>query len=135
MVFDPAVFLSVSRLLADVHPTADREACFRTALGRAYYAPLMTLAARVEEVQGRGSVPAARVHASIKSALSRTGARHFRQIRQRLEALEQLRSRADYELADFDIELTEVEAAIERAERLLQSIATAPDDLFKNLRL
>ena len=132
MPFDPASWLQVASKLMGGGVDAPEQARFRTVLNRAYYAALLVLCARIEEVQGEGTVPTVMTHSAVRRALANTRNRHLLKVKQRLDTLCDDRESADYELGHKDFAQQHAEAAIERARRVVQDIKFSLQD--KHLR-
>src|SRR4051812_42770810 len=95
--FDPEEWVEVAEACCDHIPGIAAEALLRTALNRAYYAALLCVKRRIEQVHGEGAVPKFQTHAAILSAVG-SGGKGFIYIRDGLRTLRALRANADYEL-------------------------------------
>ena len=97
MPFDPERWLQVADVCCTDIPKVDSEALLRTALGRAYYAALLSIARRIEVAQGPGAIPSTSTHEAILQGL-RTGGETFEKIHRVLMRLRNYRIEADYNL-------------------------------------
>ena len=133
MSFDPELFLPVARACAAPLDGVDEQASYRTALGRAYYAPLLHIKASVERLQGPGTIREGGVHSIIFRSLkdSRVGA--FLKVLETLKILRDAREQADYDLDATELQGEEVLLHVERSRTLLTKLHTIPDDRYKNL--
>jgi hypothetical protein len=55
--FDPEEWVEVAELCCDNIPVSTERPLLRTALNRAYYAPLLSIRERIEREHGVGAVP------------------------------------------------------------------------------
>lgn len=134
MRFDPSGWLGVADHCCGEVPGVDEQALLRTALGRAYYAALLTLRARIEQAQGAGAVPRRGTHEAILHAV-RTGGREFKGVSETLHRLRRLRNSADYELDAGAFEPTDTRVEVERSRKLVRVLSSQlPDSAFLALR-
>jgi hypothetical protein len=135
MTFDPEEWLNVADVCCGIIPGVDREALFRTALNRAYYAALMLLKLRIDTVQGPGAVPAWGTHEALRQAV-RTAGPTFREISEGLDKLRAARESADYDLAGGMITYESVRRAISIARWLIRNrLKPMPDADVRRLRV
>ena len=133
MTFDPRDWLAIADHLLTI-PDPGQQSRFRTAVNRAYYAPLIFLKRRIEEVKGDGTVPESGVHRKIRLALRKTGSRHLRRVEKKLEGLQEERESADYALYRVPYDLRDVQDTVAKGKQLVAEIQSVPDRLLKNLR-
>ncbi len=133
MTFDPADWHAVGVACAAGLEGAPEEASRRTAIGRAYYAALLSIKRRVEAVQGEGVVPEARIHSAVPRALKDSGLREFRRVIDLLRDLKEDREDADYEIDVEPFKADEVEEALKRSRRLLDLLTAIPAERYRNL--
>jgi hypothetical protein len=135
MSFDAEEWLMVADVCCGSIPGISREALLRTSCNRAYYAALMVLKHRIDTAQGAGAVPRWGTHEALRQAV-RTGGPAFKQISDKLEELRKLRERADYDLADDEIEFHRVRAMIRITRWLIRNrIKALPEAEFRRLRV
>ena len=135
MSFDPETWLQVAGICTSNIPGVSREALLRTAVNRAYYAALLALKDRIEVAQGPGSVPAWGTHTALKQAVETAGA-SFKDVDLRLTWLRHARERADYDLANDEIEFHRVRAMIRITRWLIRNrIKALPEAEFRRLRV
>lgn len=135
MSFDPEEWVKVADVCCGIIPGISRDALFRTALNRAYYAALMVLKHRIEAVQGAGSVPAWGTHEALRQAVSTAGP-EFNDIREKLEVLRNHRVAADYVLSDGRFDYEAVRAAINIARWLIRNrFKRMPESEVRRLRV
>jgi hypothetical protein len=109
------------------------EALLRTALNRAYYAVLLCVKRRLEQVHGEGAVPQFQTHAAILDAV-RSGGSEFIDIRDGLRSLQALREKADYELRSAPLMWNMVHTQVRFSRWLIRSrIKALPDAEFRGL--
>jgi len=133
--FDAEEWVEVAELCCDRIEGISGEALLRTALNRAYYAALLCVKRRIEQVHGEGSVPHFQTHAAILAAL-RTGGRTFIGIHKDLRSLQAFRERADYELRSAPLIWGEVHAQVRMSRELIRTrIKALPDAEFRRLQL
>ncbi len=133
MTFDPRDWLAIADHLLTI-PAPEQQSRFRTAVNRAYYAPLILLKRRIEDVKGKGTVPESGVHGKIRSSLRKTRSQHLRKVEKKLEGLQEERESADYALYRVPYHLRDVQDTVAKGERLVAEIDSVPDSLLKNLR-
>ena len=133
MTFDPRDWLAIADHLLTI-PAPEQQSRFRTAVNRAYYAPLILLKRRIEDVKGKRTVPESGVHGKIRSALRKTRSRHLRKVEKKLEGLQEERESADYALYRVPYDLRDVQDTVNKGKSLVAEIDTVPDSLLKNLR-
>ncbi len=133
MTFDARDWLAIADHLLTIS-TPERQSRFRTAVNRAYYAPLILLKRRIEDVQGKGSVPESGVHAKIRRALRNTKANHLLKVEKKLDGLQQERESADYSLYRIPYDLRDVQDTVAKGKNLVAEIESVPDRLLRNLR-
>lgn len=134
MPFDPAYLLDVARLLISPAHKVEEQSRFRTALNRAYYAPLLVLIQRIEGVQGPGTVPLDGTHAKLRNALKDTGMQHLAKIKHKLESLGFDRNEADYNLHAPAFVQIRVEDNIAKADSLIRDIRHhLPDEKVRRI--
>lgn len=135
MPFDPEEWLRVADICCDPPAGHDQQAYFRTAVNRAYYAALLTLKQRIEQVQGRGAVPSTKTHEAIFQAI-RTGGEAFEDIYDTLRKLKEARNSADYVLDAPPLIRASAVAEVNRSKRLIRNkIRRVPAASFKRLRV
>jgi len=134
MAFSPDAWLIVARACAAPDPEcSEPEAWYRSAVNRAYYAPLMAIAARVVASQGESVFAGDRTHTQIKAALQRQrDVPVIRRLRDQLRNVENLRDRADYVLS-WGCVRDDADDALQRGERLVQLINRLPAEVFAKL--
>jgi hypothetical protein len=93
--FDPEEWVEVAEVCCEHIPGIGAEALLRTALNRAYYAVLLCVKRRLEQVHGDGAVPQFQTHAAILDAV-RSGGTGFIDIRDGLRSLQSLRENAEF---------------------------------------
>ena len=134
MTFDARGWLAIADHLLTTIPTSEQQSRFRTAVNRAYYAPLIFLKRRIEEVKGAGTVPESGMHDKIRRALRNTRARHLIRVEKKLDGLQQERESADYSLYHVPYDMRNVQDTVDKGKRLVAEIESVPDRLLKNLR-
>jgi hypothetical protein len=133
--FDPEEWVEVAELCCDRIAGINGEALLRTALNRAYYAALLCVKRRIEDVHGPGAVPQFQTHASILGVL-RTGGSAFTDIRKGLRSLQAFREKADYELRSSPLVWGVVHAQVRISRKLIRTrIKALPDAEFRRLVL
>ena len=133
MTFDARDWLAIADHLLTI-PAPEQQSRFRTAVNRAYYAPLIFLKRRIEEAKGEGTVPESGVHDKIRRALRRTKARHLLKVEKKLDGLQQERESADYFLYSIPYDLRDVQDTVAKGKNLVAEIERVPARLLKNLR-
>ena len=131
--FDAEEWVEVAEVCCDHIAGVGQEALLRTALNRAYYAALLCVKRRIEQVHGRGAVSHARTHAAILGAV-RSGGSRFSDIYKGLRALQAQREAADYELISEPLKWSMVHAQVGRSRKLIRTrIKALPDAEFRRL--
>ena len=131
--FDPEEWAEVAEMCCDRIPGIGAEALLRTALNRAYYAVLLCVKRRLEQVHGQGAVPQFRTHAAILDAV-RSGGSAFTALRDGLRSLQALREKADYELRSAPLIWGEVHTHVQLSRSLIRTrIKALPDAEFRRL--
>ena len=133
--FDPEEWVEVAELCCDNIPGIGGEALLRTALNRAYYAALLSMRQRIEQVHGVGSVPRVRTHAAILQAVKSGGIR-FAHIHYVLQRLRTLREGADYVIGSEPLVWSAVHSHVSSTRDLIRRhIKALPDTEFRRLVL
>jgi hypothetical protein len=133
--FDPEEWLEVAEVCCDRIPGVDGEALLRTALNRAYYAALLAMRERIEQVHGAGVVPRARTHAAILKAVKSGGGR-FSRIFYALQRLRELREGADYVLRSPPLVWSTVHSQVVNSRSLIRKdIKALPDADIRRLKI
>ena len=133
MAFDPRDWLAIASHLLTV-ATPEEQSRFRTAINRAYYAPLILLKRRVEDAKGSGTVPERGVHGALRKAMRDTKIFHLQKVEKKLEALQIDRESADYSIGRMPYDVREVEDAIERGKKLVKDIESIPVAKLRRLQ-
>jgi hypothetical protein len=135
MRFDPESWLGVAEVCCITIPGIDREAMFRTAVNRAYYAALIALKQRIEDVQGRGVVPPTGTHEALTQAV-RVGGDQFEEISRELGRLRRAREGADYVTEGEPLQWSIVRDHLTRSRTLIRNLIKAlPEAEFRRLRV
>lgn len=125
MSFDPELWLQVADVCCINIPRVDTEALLRTAVNRAYYAALLSVRKRIEEVHGPGSVPSAGTHEAI-----------FKDIHDELLKLRTARNGADYNLAAAPLVHRTAVSQISRSRWLIRNrINAVRDEEYRRLKV
>jgi hypothetical protein len=128
-------WVEVAEVCCDRIPGIAAEALLRTALNRAYYAVLLCVKRRLEQVHGDGAVPQFQTHAAILDAI-RSGGSGFIDIRDGLRSLQSLREKADYELRSAPLIWNMVHTQVRFSRNLIRTrIKAVPDAEFRRLVL
>ncbi len=122
MTFDWRGYLTLAETLVSSDLAADRDACLRTAMSRAYYAAFATARQQSRERHGGVIRQSAAEHGEVATFFAKRGEAGGA-ITAHLTRLRFLRNRADY---DDDFNETEPAAAeaIARAQQVLELLAT-----------
>jgi|GEM_PF-5712772 len=135
MTFDPERWLEAAAVCCIDIPDIDREALLRTALNRAYYASLLSFKARIEAVQGAGTIPERRTHEAIYLAVGAAG-HAFMDAYRALRELRRTREAADYILSGDPPTFRDADEAVRRSRWLIRArVKSLPDAEFRKLVL
>jgi hypothetical protein len=133
MAFDPERWVQVADVCCSGLPGVNAQALLRTAVNRAYYAALMSVRLRIEQVHGAGAVPRARTHYAILRTLQLAGGT-FQPLHAGLITLKRLREVADHELNASPLIAAEVLKVVEVSRALIRHrINAIPDAEFRRL--
>jgi len=134
-MFEPAHWLPIAEACASPLDGCDPEASRRTAINRAYYAPLLMIKARVDALLGAGTVPAEGTHGAILLALRKSRIREFQKVLEKLKVLQELRENADYVLSGPPLDALQVDGAVARSRWLVKNLLPAiPDRKYRRLK-
>jgi uncharacterized protein (UPF0332 family) len=135
MSFDPERWLQVADVCCIDIPKVDTEALLRTAINRAYYAALLSVKRRLNDVLGPAAVPSSGTHQAIFETLQ-SGGFGFRDVYRKLRKLRDARDSADYVLGTDPLVRTEVVKYIDISRTLIRNrINAMHDEEYRRLRV
>lgn len=97
----------------------ETEVAYRAGVSRAYYAGLVCIVDRADQVQVYPEFHEPGVHGAVRRALKNAARTHFLEIREQLKAMEEDRTWADYETGQDGPQRDDVEFAVRRATELI----------------
>jgi hypothetical protein len=135
MPLDPQALLTIAADLVTARPGgASEQSCWRTAMNRSYYACLLLIIKRIDQVNGAGTVPPYNTHHWVRSTLHDSQRRHLQKIKQNLCTLRLQREQADYVMNRPDFQRGEIDEVLGRAQRLFAEVRDqVPDSLLAGL--
>ncbi|HYU09068.1 MAG TPA: hypothetical protein VEK77_06800 [Gemmatimonadales bacterium] len=135
MPLDPEALLTIAVDLVTARPGgASEQSCWRTAMNRSYYACLLLLIKRIDQVNGAGTVPPYNTHHWVRSTLHDSKRAHLMNIKQKLCTLRLQREQADYVINRPDFLRGDMEEVLGRAQRLFAEVRDrVPDALLRGL--